>query len=184
MINGATNLHLKLEHDASILSDFYSGIEAMDVFIRTRLSAFLRACNCRFYVLRDEQGIIVAMFVVSGGQLFLDEDCKEDLRMKFPDIEDWPELKDYWEAGVFPSIEIDYLAVRKEFRDQHVGTDIITLIESFKDDTYYHQPSFLSVNAYCTQEYSAIGFYRKCNFWASELMNQRIDSLRMYRTLN
>ena len=178
------NLHLRLEQDASILSDFYSGIEKMDTFIHTRLSAFLRAYNCRFYVLRNEQDLIVAMFVVSGGQLSLDEDCKDDLRMKFPDIDEWPELKDYWEAGVFPSIEIDYLAVRKEYRNQHIGEDILTLIESFKDDLYYHHPTFLSVNAYCTKEYSAVGFYSKCNFWAFEFVNQHIDSLRMYKTIS
>ena len=118
------HLHLKLEQDASILADFYSGIEAMDTFIHTRLNAFLKAYNCRFYVLRDEQGIVIAMFVTSAGYLYLDEDCKEDLRLKFPAIEEWPELKDYWEAGVFPSIEIDYLAVQKEYRNQHIGTDI------------------------------------------------------------
>ena len=47
-------LRLKLEQDASILSDFQSGVEEMDTFIHTRLSAFLRAYNCRVYVLRNE----------------------------------------------------------------------------------------------------------------------------------
>ena len=178
------NLHLKLEQDASILSDFYSGIDAMDTFIHTRLSAFLRAYKCRFYVLRNEQGIIVAMFVVSAGQLVLDEDCKDDLRMKFPDIEEWPELKDYWEAGVFPSIEIDYLAVRQEYRNQHIGKDIISIIESFKDDEFYNHPLFLSVDAYCTRTYSAVKFYDKCRFWAAEFINQSLDTLRMYRRLS
>lgn len=178
------DLHLRLEQDASILSDFYSGIETMDTFIHTRLSSFLRAYNCRFYVLRDRQ-VIVAMFVVSAGQLFLDEDCKDDLRLKFPDVETWPDLQDYWEAGVFPSIEIDYLAVRKDYRDQHIGKDILSIIETFhQDKEFYNNPLFLSVNAYCTKEYSAVGFYERCGFWPSELISQRIDSLRMYRTLS
>ena len=106
----------------------------------------------------------------------MDEDCKEDLRLKFPDIENWPELKDYWEAGVFPSIEIDYLAVRKEYRNQHIGTDIISIIESFKDDPFYNHPLFLSVDAYCTNEYSAIRFYERCRFWASEFRGQHLDA--------
>ena len=178
------NLHLRLEQDTSILSDFYSGIEAMDTFIHTRLSSFLRAYNCRFYVLRDEQDIVVAMFVVGAGQLFLDEDCKEDLHLKFPDIEEWPSVHDYWEAGIFPSIEIHYLAVQEEYRNQHIGEDILALIESYKDDVFYNHPLFLSVDAYCTDEYSAVGFYEKCNFWASEFRGQHIDSLRMYRTLS
>ena len=177
------NLHLSWEQDASILADFFSGVDAMDTFIHTRLSAFLRAYNCRFYVLRTEQGVVVAMFVVSAGQLFLDEDCKDDLRLKFPDIEEWASLHDYWEAGVFPSIEIDYLAVKKEYRNQHIGEDILSIIESFKDDTFYRHPLFLSVNAYCTREYSAVKFYERCGFWASEFRGQQIDSLRMYRTI-
>lgn len=176
-------LRLKLEQDASILSDFQSGVEEMDTFIHTRLSAFLRAYNCRFYVLRNEQGMVVAMFVTSGGHLYLDEDCKDDLRMKFPDIEERPELKDYWEAGVFPSIEIDYLAVRKEYRNQHIGRDIISIIESFKNDVFYNHPLFLSVDAYCTNRYSAVPFYEKCSFWAAEFMGKHLDSLRMYRTI-
>lgn len=176
-------LHLKLEQDASILSDFHSGVEEMDTFIHTRLSAFLRAYNCRFYVLRNEQGTVVAMFVTSGGQLVLDEDCKDDLRMKFPDIEERPELKDYWEAGVFPSIEIDYLAVRKEYRNQHIGRDIISIIESFKNDVFYNHPLFLSVDAYCTSIYSAVPFYEKCRFWAAESLGAHFDTLRMYRTI-
>ena len=92
------NLHLKLEHDASILKNFYSGVDAMDTFIHTRLS--------------------------------------------------------------------------------------ISLIESFKEDVYYRHPLFLSVKAYCTQEYSAVGFYSKCRFLASEFISQQIDSLRMYKTLS
>ena len=177
------SLRLKLEQDASILTDFYSGIDGMDEFIHTRLSAFLRAYNCRFYVLRNEQGLIVAMFVLSGGQLFLDEDCKDDLRMKFPDIENIPDLKDYLEAGFFPSIEIDYLAVRKEYRRQHIGRTIISIIEPFKEDAYYNRPLFLSVDAYCTSNYSVVGFYDKCRFWAAEFRNPALDTLRMYRAL-
>lgn len=180
------NLHLTLEQDASILVDFYSGIDEMDAFIHTRLSAFLRAYrNSRFYVLRNTDGIVVAMFVISEGRLVLDEDCKDDLRMKFPGIEEWSEIKDYWEAGFFPSIEIDYLAVRKEYRKQHIGTDIISIIKSFKESTYsYYHPLFLSVNAYCTKEYSAVGFYEKCNFWAAEFVNPTVETLRMYRSIN
>ena len=180
------DLYLKLEHDASILEDFYSGVDEMDAFIHTRLSAFLRAYrNSRFYVLRDTNGTVIAMFVTSEGRLVLDEDCKDDLCIKFPGIEDWSEIKDYWEAGFFPSIEIEYLAVRKAYREQHIGTDIISIIKSLKESIYsnYH-PLFLSVNAYCTKEYSAVGFYKKCNFWAAEFINPTVETLRMYRAID
>ena len=179
-----TRYHLAREYNASVLADFKSGVESMDEFIHNRLSVFLRVYNTsRFYVLKDVDGLIVAMFVVSCGQLFLDEDCKEDLHMKFPDIEERPDIKDYWEGGLFPSIEINYLAVHKDFQNRHIGRKIIRTIMDFKDDDYYNHPVFLSVDALCTNEYSAVGFYQKCNFWASEFMNQKIDTLRMYRTL-
>ena len=106
-----------------------------------------------------------------------------DLRIKFPDIEKTEELKDYWEAGVFPSIEIQYLAVKKEYRGQYIGKDIISIINSFKYDSYYHHPLFMSVQAYRTTEYSAVGFYEKCRFWASEFVNPNVETVRMYRTL-
>ena len=180
------NLHLQLEQDASILADFYSGVDEMDDFIHTRLSAFLRAYHSSyFYVLRNAEGVIVAMFVISEGRLFVDEECRDDLRLKFQDKEKWPEYKDYWETGAFPSIEIDYLAVRKEYRNQHIGTDIISIIKSLKDKTYsYHQPLFISVNAYCTKDYSAVGFYQKCHFWAAEFLNPNTETIKMYRTLS
>lgn len=176
--------HLDRESDASVLADFYSGVKSMDDFIHNRLPVFLRIYKeSRFYVLRNEDGLILAMCVLSSGQLFLDEDCKDDLRMKFPDIEKWTELKEYWDGGLFPSIEINYLAVSKEYQNKHIGSKMIETIMKFKDDEFYNHPLFLSVDALCTKEYSAVGFYDKCRFWASEYMNMKLDTLRMYRTI-
>ena len=180
-----TKFYLEREQDVSVLDEFYSGIADMDNFIHNRLSVFLRVYNnSRFYVLREEQGKVIAMFVVGTGQLFLDEDCKDDLRMKFPDIESRPEIKEYWEGGLFPSIEINYLAVHKDYQHKHIGRRLIKTIAGFKEDIFYNHPLFLSVDAYCTNEYSAVRFYERCGFWASEFRGQHIDSLRMYRTLS
>ena len=177
--------HLEREADTSVLADFYSGVKSMDHFIHTRLSIFLRIYkNSRFYVLRNEDGLILAMCVLSPGQLFLDEDCKDDLRIKFPDIEERADLKEYWEGGLFPSIEISYLAVSKEYQGMHIGSKLIDTIVKFKNDEFYNHPLFLSVDALCTKEYSAVGFYNKCRFWASEYMNVKLDTLRMYRTIH
>lgn len=179
-----TKIYLSRESDASVLADFYSGVDGMDDFIHNRLSVFLRVySSSRFYVLRNEQGIIIAMFVLSAGQLFLDESCKDDLRMKFPDIEEREDLKEYWGGGLFPSIEINYLAVHKDYQRQHLGRKIVNTIVNFRNDDYYNNPLFISVDAYCTHEYSAVGFYDKCRFWPSEFMNQQLDTLRMYRIL-
>ncbi len=176
--------NLVREYDASVLADFYSGVESMDDFIHNRLAVFLRVYNnSRFYVLRDENRNILAMVVLSCGQLFLDEDCKDDLRLKFPDIEEREDLKEYWDGGLFPSIEINYLAVSRDYQKRHIGSKIIEKIETFKNDEFYNHPLFLSVDALCTKEYSAVGFYDRCRFWASEYLNMRLDTLRMYRTI-
>lgn len=181
-----TRLHISVQTDVSILSDFYCGQSEMDVFIHTRLGAFLRSyLSTRFYVVKDDNQSIVAMFVLNNGHLFLDEDCKDDLLMKFPEIEKLDYLQDYWESGAFPSIEIDYIAVRQDFRNRHIGETIIHYISSLREtDVSFHNTCFISVSAYCTASYSAVPFYQKCNFWASEIKNPCSDTLRMYRTFD
>jgi ribosomal protein S18 acetylase RimI-like enzyme len=42
---------------------------------------------------------------------------------------------------------------------------------------------FLTVEAYATKEYSAVGFYERCGFTAAEVKRPYKDTLRMYMTL-
>ena len=42
---------------------------------------------------------------------------------------------------------------------------------------------FLTVEAYATTGYSAVGFYNNCGFTPSELKNPNKDTLRMFMTL-
>lgn len=176
------SLHISVQTDASILSDFFCGQNEMDNFLHTRLGAFLKSYPMsRFYVVKDEDGTIVAMFVLSSGHLYLDEDCKDDLEMKYPELEQLEFLSDYWESGVFPTIEIDYLAVRKEFRGKHIGDALIHFVSAQREDPMFHAPLFISVSAYSTSEYTAVPFYQKCAFWPAEIKNPFADTLRMYR---
>jgi len=176
------SLHISVQTDVEILRDFYCGQPDMDEFIHTRLDAFLKSYpRARMYVARDDHQQVVAMFVLSNGHQFLDEDCKEDLVMKYPDILSREDLKDYWESGAFPTIEIDYLAVAQNMRNCQIGTTLIHFISSLKDDDYFHDSKLISVSAYCTSEYSAVRFYQTCNFWAAEIKNPFADTLRMYR---
>ena len=90
-------------------------------------------------------------------------------------------LRDYWESGVFPTVEIEYIAVRKDMRGKHIGSTLIHYIRSLQSDKHFHNPRFISVSAYCTSSYSAVPFYQKCNFWAAEIKNPYANTLRMYR---
>lgn len=180
------SLRYSKETDASVLKDFYCGLSIMDDFIHDgRLQAFLDEYACSFYVARDGEDI-VGMFVINRGYIELDEDCKEDLEMKFPDIQKIPLIAPYWGTGCFPSIEIDYLAVKKELRESHahIGRQMIREIMSHWEDAEYDNPLFLSVDAYCTSKYSAVRFYERCNFWKSEFKNPNIDTWRMYAIID
>lgn len=178
-----TRLHISEQQDAAILADFYCGESHMDEFLHKRLNAFLASYDCRFYVIKDDAGQIIAMFVLRNGRIYLDEDCKDDLQMKFPDILEEQDIANFWESGVFPSIEIEYLAVQQEVRKNHVGSDIIEFVSSLRNDTYFRNPIFISVSAYCTQQYTAVPFYSKNGFWASEIKNPNADTLKMYRMI-
>ena len=170
------------ETDVSILADFYCGLPTMDDYIHGGgLQRHISAHECKFSVVRSAEDGIVAMFVISKGQLFLDEDCKDDLEMKFPGIGEEPIVAEYWKTGCFPSLEIDYLAVRQDCRqsERHVGSWVIRKIMSYAPE--YGNPLFLSVAAYSTREYSAVPFYHHNGFWSAEFPNMNIDTLRMYR---
>lgn len=179
-------LYISLQTDVSILSDFCCGQTNMDNFIHTRLGAFLKSYpTTRLFVVKDESHAIVAMFVLNNGHLLLDDDCKDDLLIKFPEIEKIDYLQDYWESGAFPSIEIDYIAVREDLRNQHIGDSLIHYISSLhKEEATFRDTCFISVSAYCTPQYSAVPFYQKCNFCAAEIKNPYSDTLRMYRAFD
>lgn len=181
-----SDLIVSQETDASILADFYCGLQRMDDYIHDgSLQQFLDNNPCHFYVIKDGTEV-VAMFVISKGHLELDEDCKDDLKMKFPDIDKSPISKMLWDQCMFPSIEIDYLAVREGHRcsDKHIGSFAIREIMTHWTEPEYEAPLFLSVDAYRTPSYSAVRFYEKCQFWASEFPNPNIDTLRMFRIID
>lgn len=173
------------ESDVSILADFYCGLPFMDEYIHDgRLQTYLSQHSRTFFVVRSECYDIVAMFVISKGVLYLDEDCKEDLEMKFPGFGTEPLIAQEWQTGMFPSLEIDYLAVREDCRGtcRHIGSWAIRKIMSFASK--YENPLFLSVAAYYTKEYSAIPFYHKNGFWAAQQPCTNIDTVKMYRIID
>jgi len=77
---------------------------------------------------------------------------------------------------MYPTIEIDYLAVRKDLRERGYGTEILTEItEAARRKGSY----FLTVDAYHDREYSAIPFYEKLGFFALQEFSEEHETLRM-----
>ena len=126
---------------------------------------------------------LVALLTLREDQLILDDDDKDDMRQGFSSkpkiaLEDSSFLED----TVFPAIEIAYLAVEKHYRNKGIGRYIIEeVVRKVKSERPDYQ--FITVDAYVETEYSAVGFYLKCQFEPAEPTPGYKDTLRMYRVL-
>lgn len=172
--------------DFSCLSDFCSGVEAMDEFIRGnfRLSVENHYCvpYATFY-----RGEIVAIFALSFDSLDLDSDDKEELQSGLsmtgtPNV-DWNYEDTFYSKPRYPALDIAYLAVQQKWRGMGIGNFIIKEIAIQARTQTFAGCQFLTVEALATKEYSAVGFYERCGFTANEVKKPYKDTLRMYRTL-
>lgn len=164
------------ELSTDILKDFECGIQIMDEFIHGSLETFLKNDpRYYFYVAVEDDLGIVAMFVISAG-IFVDHDGEfEDIPFGKP----WgymdEDLKMH-SGTMYPTIEIDYLAVRKDLREKGYGTEILAEItNTAKRKGCY----FLTVDAYHDRGYSAIPFYEKRGFFALQEFSEENNTLRM-----
>lgn len=148
----------------------------MDDFIHGSLASFLeKDPRYSLYVAIDDCQGIVAMFITSPG-IFVDHDGEfQDLPFGKP----WGYFDDdlQMHAGtMYPTLEIDYLAVRKDLRQRGIGSEIIdNLSQTARNKNCY----FLTVDAYHTQDYTAIPFYEKQGFFALQEYSEEYETLRM-----
>ena len=164
------------ESSANILKDFECGIQAMDDFIHLSLESFLKNDpRYKFSVAVDDDQGIVAMFVTSAG-IFIDHDDEfQDLPFGKP----WGYMDEDFQMHsglMYPSMEIDYLAVRRDLREKGYGSEII---KEITERAKLKNCFFLTVDAYHTKDYSAIPFYEKQGFFALQEYSEDYDTLRM-----
>jgi ribosomal protein S18 acetylase RimI-like enzyme len=168
------------------LSTFCSGVESMDVFIRSDFYLSVQNHYCTAYLAKKEEEI-VAVFALSFDSLDLDSDDKDELDTGMsstgtPDI-DWNYRDTFYSKPRFPALDIAYLAVQKAWRGKHIGQYLVEMIAEQARSQNFAGCQFLTVEALATAEYSAVGFYSRCGFTPNELKNPNKDTLRMYRTL-
>lgn len=60
-------LHFQKQQPHSVLWNFYCGGSKMDLFIKDGLENILQNPKYNFYTVRDDNDVIVAMFVYSEG---------------------------------------------------------------------------------------------------------------------
>ena len=73
--------------------------------------------------------------------------------------------------------KIDYLAVQEEYRNQDIGSTIISQLAQLAKSQGRH---FLTVDAFHDEGYSAIPFYEKNHFIAVEDYKKEQDTQRMF----
>ena len=172
--------------DFHCLDSFFSGVKAMDKFIQCDFHTSVVNHYCTAYgVWYGEE--LVAIYALSFDSLDLDSDDKEELQTGIsstgaPYI-DWNYKDTFYAKPRYPALDIAYLAVQQKFRGKRIGCAIVEQIATDARTQTFAGCQFLTVEALSTNEYSAVGFYKKCGFTANEIRKPYKDTLRMFRTL-
>lgn len=181
-------LDIRRADDTSALSNFKCGVKSMDDFIhdpKEGLSKFikLRLSNL-WIVFEGEQA--VAFFALSKDALMLNSEDRKTIerdKEKATALAAPEDADKLWEKEKYPAIEIDYLAVCKEKREEpedHLGTAIIQTIAQFAAADKLSATMFLTVEALDTKEYSAVDFYRNCDFEFSDVAQNKYNYESMF----
>lgn len=166
--------------DTSTLFNFESGVEPIDKFIKNKergLEKFIKLRLSNLWVV-FERGEAVALFALSKDAIMLNNEDRRNIEQdkdKASALVPTGDEDKFWEKERFPAIEIDYLAVRKDKRNAHLGTLIIDAISEKALEDELSATMFLTVEAYDTQDYSAVGFYKKCGFEFSDVARNKYN---------
>lgn len=169
-------LRFSKELTADILNGFECGVQTMDGFIRDSLVSLINEDRrYSLYVAVEDSLGVVALFITSSG-IFIDHNSEyHDL----PSGKPWGFIDDDFQmkSGImYPTLEIDFLAVRKDLRGKGYGTQVIEELSAMARSKNCF---FLTVDAYHTGVYSAIPFYEKQGFFALQEYSEEYDTLRM-----
>ena len=160
----------------------------MDLFIHDRengLAKFIKLRLSNLWIVYENDKV-VAFFALSKDALMLNSEDRRTIERdkdKAATLAS-PEDKDmFWEKEKYPAVEIDYFAVCEERRkeeEDHLGTYLIEQIGQHAAHDELSATLFLTVEALDTREYSAVKFYRKCDFEYSEVAKNRYNYEIMY----
>ena len=182
------NIRIERAADTSALSSFRCGIKSMDDFILDKengLDKFIQLRLSNLWIVRENE-TPVAFFALSKDALMLNSEDRRNIEHKEQNASILPSNDDadkFWDKEKYPAIEIDYLAVCKEKRDNpndHMGTYIIEEICRMAEADIFSATMFLTVEALDTKEYSAVDFYRSCDFEFSDVAQNKYNYETMY----
>lgn len=182
------NIRIERAADTSALSSFRCGIKSMDDFILDKengLDKFIQLRLSNLWIVRENE-TPVAFFALSKDALMLNSEDRRNIEHKEQNASILPSNGDadkFWDKEKYPAIEIDYLAVCKEKRDNpndHMGTYIIEEICRMAEADIFSSTMFLTVEALDTKEYSAVDFYRNCDFEFSDVAQNKYNYESMF----
>ena len=181
-------LDIRRADDTSALFDFKCGVKSMDDFIhdpKDGLAKFIKLRLSNLWIVFEGEKA-VAFFALSKDALMLNSEDRRTIerdKEKATALTAPEDADKLWEKEKYPAIEIDYLAVCKEKREEpedHLGTAIIQKIAQFAAADKLSATMFLTVEALDTKEYSAVKFYRSCDFEFSEVAQNKYNYEVMY----
>ena len=124
--------------DIDALSSFLCGVREIDQLIHKKeggLLSFISEVPCEFYVMKDGDSPI-ALFVISNRTISIQDER-------------------------YNSLEIDFIAVRKDWQGKGIGTKILQLAEQNAREADF---PFLTTASFINKRYDASGFYVKYGF--------------------
>ncbi|MBQ4284968.1 MAG: GNAT family N-acetyltransferase [Bacteroidales bacterium] len=124
--------------DIEALSLFNCGVREIDQLIHKKqggLLSFICEVPCEFYIIRKDESPI-ALFVLSNRTITVKDER-------------------------YNSLEIDFIAVREDWRNKGIGTAILNIAEQNAREADF---SFMTTAAFINKRYDASGFYEKCGF--------------------
>lgn len=160
----------------------------MDKFIHDRengLAKFIKLRLSNLWIVYEGE-TVVAFFALSKDALTLNDEDRRNIERdneKSTALAPPEDADKFWDKEKYPAIEIDYFAVCEERRklvDDHLGTYIINVIAQRAVLDIFSATMFLTVEALDTEEYSAVKFYRNCDFEFSEVAQNKYDYNVMY----
>ena len=143
----------RLTADTEITA-FDCGDEDLNGFLLNDAKAFMQKKIANTFLLTDG-GKVVAYFSLLTDKIAKSEAANSKwrkLRSKFPHEKHF---------NSYPAIKIGRFAVSQDYRDQHIGSELMTYIKRLlHENKYYAAFRFITVDAYL----SAIPFYEKNDF--------------------
>lgn len=148
-------LTIERAFDTDALSSFNCGIREIDQLIHKKeggLRSFVSEVPCEFYLIKLDD-ISIALCVLSNRTISI-------------------------LGKRYNSLEIEFIAVREDWRGKGIGTMVIRLVEQNAREAEY---PFLTTAAFVNKRYDASGFYEKNGFIKN---GKKVDNtIQMYKYL-